>query len=52
MADDYLRAHGIRTQAQFELDGIENIALLVAKGLGMSVLPGWTLAGSPNPALR
>jgi len=52
MADDYLRQHGIRPHAQFELDGIENIALLVAQGLGISVLPDWSVAATPNPLLR
>jgi len=52
MADDWLRQHGIRPHAQFELDGIENIALLVARGLGVSVLPDWTPAGALDPALR
>jgi DNA-binding transcriptional LysR family regulator len=52
MADDYLLARGIRPQVRFELDGIENIAKLVAEGLGVSVLPDWPVIGAPNPALR
>lgn len=52
MADEWLRAHGIRPHSQFELDGIENIARLVARGLGVSVLPDWTTGGPLDPALR
>lgn len=52
MADDYLRAHGLRPRAQFELDGIEHIAQLVAEGFGVSVLPDWPVIGPPNPRLN
>ncbi len=52
LADDYLRRFGIRPQAQFELDGITNIALLVAQGLGVSILPDWDAIAPPDPALR
>jgi DNA-binding transcriptional LysR family regulator len=50
MADDYLRARGVRPHAQFELDGLEHIAELVAEGFGVSVLPDWP--GSNRPELR
>ena len=52
MADDYLRRQGIRTRVQFELDGIEHIAQLVAEGFGVSVLPDWPGLGSPDPRVR
>ncbi len=52
MADDYLQRHGVRPQVRFELEGIENIATLVAEGLGVSVLPDWPVIGPFNPALR
>lgn len=52
MADDYLRSKGIRPQVQFELDGIEHIAKLVAEGLGVSVLPDWAFIGAPDPQLK
>nr|WP_315595372.1 LysR family transcriptional regulator [uncultured Cupriavidus sp.] len=52
MADDYLRAHGVRPKVHFELDGIEHIAKLVAEGFGVSVLPDWPVIGSPDPALH
>lgn len=52
MADEYLRAHGVRPRVQFELDGIEHIAKLVAEGFGVSVLPDWPVIGPPDPQLR
>lgn len=45
MADDYLRRQGIRPKVQFELDGIEHIAQMVAEGFGVSVLPDWQVLG-------
>jgi DNA-binding transcriptional LysR family regulator len=52
MADEYLRAHGVRPVVQFELDGIEHIAKLVAEGFGVSVLPDWPVIGPPDRQLR
>lgn len=52
LADEYLRQHGVRPRAQFELDGIEYIAKLVAEGLGVSVLPDWATVGVPHPGLK
>lgn len=52
MADEYLRAQGIRPNVRFELDGIESIAKLVAEGLGVSVLPDWPVLGPANTALK
>lgn len=52
LADDYLRARGVRPQVRIELDGIEYIAKMVAEGLGVSVLPDWALIGAANPALK
>lgn len=52
MADEYLRAHGVRPKVHFELDGIEHIAKLVAEGFGVSVLPDWPVIGTPDPQLR
>jgi DNA-binding transcriptional LysR family regulator len=45
MADEYLRAKGIRPKVQFELDGIEHISGMVAEGFGVSVLPDWPTLG-------
>lgn len=52
MAHDYLRRHGIRPKVQFELDGIEHIAGLVAEGFGVSVLPDWPTIGSRDARVR
>lgn len=52
MADDYLRAQGVRPRGHFELDGIEHIAQLVAEGFGVSVLPDWPAGSRPDPRLR
>ncbi|ODP34687.1 LysR family transcriptional regulator [Pandoraea sp. ISTKB] len=52
MADEYLRAKGVRPNVQFELDGIEHIAKLVAEGFGVSVLPDWAFIGPPDSQLR
>jgi DNA-binding transcriptional LysR family regulator len=52
LADDWLRGHGLRPHVRFELDGIDSIAKLVAEGLGVSILPDWTVTGRPDPALR
>ncbi|MCJ0761648.1 LysR family transcriptional regulator [Variovorax terrae] len=51
MADEYLSRKGIHPQVRFELDGIENIARLVAEGLGVSVLPDWPVVGLPSQAV-
>ena len=52
LADDYLRGQGIRPKVQFELDGIEHIAQLVAEGFGVSVLPDWPVLGPQDPRVR
>jgi DNA-binding transcriptional LysR family regulator len=41
LADDYLRHAGIRPRERFELDALEAIAVLVDRGLGVSVVPDW-----------
>lgn len=52
MADDYLRAHGIRPKLRFELDGIENIARLVAEDLGVSIVPACPALGPLQARIR
>ncbi|MGY3591864.1 DNA-binding transcriptional LysR family regulator [Bradyrhizobium sp. USDA 4341] len=52
MAEQYLRRHRVSPKVQFELDGIEQIAKLVAEGFGVSVLPDWPIIGSHDPKLR
>jgi DNA-binding transcriptional LysR family regulator len=45
LAENYLRAKGVKPRVRFELDGIEAIAKLVSEGLGVSVLPDWAVVG-------
>lgn len=52
LADDYLRRLNVRPRVRFELDGIQSIARLVAEGLGVSLLPDWTFAGSLDSRLQ
>lgn len=52
MADEYLRGHGIKPKVRFELDGIEQIAQLVAEGFGVSILPDWPVLGPPDARTR
>jgi DNA-binding transcriptional LysR family regulator len=41
IADSYLRSVGIRPQDRFELTSLTAIALLVDRGLGVSLVPDW-----------
>lgn len=41
LADAYLRRHRIRPHERFELDALDAIAVLVARGLGVSLVPDW-----------
>ena len=52
LADEYLRAHDIRPHAQFELDGVEEIAKFVSEGLGVALLPDWATVGMPDASVR
>jgi DNA-binding transcriptional LysR family regulator len=52
LADDYLRRLDVRPRVRFELDGIQSIARLVAEGLGVSLLPDWTFAGTLDSRLQ
>lgn len=57
LADDYLRTAGIQPRELMELDGLEAIAVLVDRGLGVSLVPnrsapwpeGLSLAKLPLP---
>jgi DNA-binding transcriptional LysR family regulator len=57
LIDRYLRKHGIRPRERFEIDSIEAIAVMVDRGLGVSLLPDWarpwpeslSLAKTPLP---
>src|SRR5207302_3682742 len=41
LVDDYLRKVRIRPQELFETDKVEAIAVMVDRGLGVSLLPDW-----------
>lgn len=41
LADRYLRANGIEPKERFELDALDAIAVLVDRGLGVSLVPDW-----------
>jgi DNA-binding transcriptional LysR family regulator len=41
IADEYLRETGIRPVERYELDALEAIAVMVNRGLGISIVPDW-----------
>ena len=41
LVDAYLRQARIRPRERFQLDGLEPIAIMVDRGLGVSVVPDW-----------
>lgn len=41
LASQYLEANGLRPNERIELDSLEAIAILVSKGLGVSIVPEW-----------
>jgi DNA-binding transcriptional LysR family regulator len=41
LVDEYLRRSGIRPRERFELAGLEAVATLVDRGLGVSLVPDW-----------
>lgn len=41
LADEYLRHKGIQPRMIFELDGLDAIARMVDRGLGISIVPDW-----------
>jgi DNA-binding transcriptional LysR family regulator len=45
LIDAYLRKAGIRPKERFEFDGLELIAVMVDRGMGVSLLPDWPLHG-------
>ena len=40
-ADEYLRRHGIVPRERFELNALNAIAVMVDRGLGVSLVPDW-----------
>jgi DNA-binding transcriptional LysR family regulator len=49
--DAYLRKAGIRPRELFELNGIEAIAAMVDRGLGVSLVPDWKSPWPRSPSL-
>jgi DNA-binding transcriptional LysR family regulator len=43
LADAYLRQHGIQPHQRCELDGLDAIAVMVDRGLGVSLVPDWLM---------
>lgn len=41
LADEYLREQGIRPSERVELDALDAIAVMVDRGLGVSLVPDW-----------
>lgn len=41
LAANWLEATGVQYRARFELDALDAIAVMVARGLGVSVVPDW-----------
>jgi DNA-binding transcriptional LysR family regulator len=52
MIDSYLRKAGIRPKELFELDGLEAIAVMVDRGLGVTLLPDWAPPWPEGLSLR
>jgi DNA-binding transcriptional LysR family regulator len=52
LIDSYLRKVGIRPKERFELDGLELIAVMVDRGLGVSLLPDWAPPWPEGLSLR
>lgn len=43
LADAYLRQHGIQPHQRCELDGLDAIAVLVDRSIGVSLVPDWMM---------
>jgi DNA-binding transcriptional LysR family regulator len=52
LVDGYLRHARIRPKERFELDGLEAIALMVDRGLGVSLVPDWSPPWPEGLSLR
>jgi DNA-binding transcriptional LysR family regulator len=50
--DEYLRKAGIRPKERLELDGLELIAVMVDRGLGVSLVPDWAPPWPEGLSLR
>jgi DNA-binding transcriptional LysR family regulator len=51
LIDQYLRRSGIRPRERFELAGLEGVAALVNRGLGVSLVPDWAPPWPENLSL-
>jgi DNA-binding transcriptional LysR family regulator len=51
LADAYLRRYGIKPHERFELNALEAIAVMVDRGLGVSLVPDWPLSWPGGPSL-
>ncbi len=52
LVDGYLRHARIRPRERFELDGVEAIAVMVDRGLGVSLVPDWAPPWPAGLSLR
>jgi DNA-binding transcriptional LysR family regulator len=52
LIDDYLRKIRIKPKDRYELDGLELIAVMVDRGLGVSLLPDWAPPWPEGLSLR
>jgi len=52
LVDGYLRHAHIRPKERFELDGLEAIAIMVDRGLGVSLVPDWSPPWPEGLSLR
>ena len=52
MIDTYLRRKGIEVKQIYELDGLEAIAIMVDRGLGVTLLPDWAPPWPADLSLR
>jgi DNA-binding transcriptional LysR family regulator len=52
LVDGYLRHAHLRPKERFELDGLEAIAIMVDRGLGVSLLPDWSPPWPEGLSLR
>lgn len=52
LIDAYLRKAGIHPKERFELDGLELIAVMVDRGLGVTLLPDWAPPWPEGLSLR
>ncbi|MCO6391824.1 LysR family transcriptional regulator [Aliihoeflea aestuarii] len=50
--DDWLNGNGLAPRDWLELDSLDAIAIMVGKGLGVSILPDWTRLWPENPKVR